>query len=123
MTRLSTFNTDRVSSIDRGVAGNKPDGTSASGGSPASIPSGTAASLPDYTDAGAPDVFVNKPAGASPTGYSVTYSVGGGASNTQTVFPFKIVTGGAAVTFSLYANDTGLSRSSTDVESWNSLFL
>lgn len=123
MTRLSTFNTDRVSSTDRGVAGNKPDGTGATGGSPANLPAGSAAPLPTYTDAGTPKVQIHKPAGASATGYSVTYSIGGGGSLTATSFPFTITPATAATTFSLYANDTGLSRSSTDVESWNSLFL
>lgn len=123
MTRLSTSNTDRSVVKDRGVSGSQPDGTSATGGSPASVPAGTAAALPTYTDAGTPNITVHKPASASGSGYSVTYSIGGGASGTATLFPFTLAMGGPSVMFSLYAMDTGLARSSTDVESWNSLFL
>lgn len=121
--RLSKSNTDRIASKDRGVAGSKPDGTSASGGaSPAGTPAGTAASLPTYTDAGNPQININKPASAGAT-YSVTYSIAGGASLVATLFPFTINPGSDVTTFSLYAEESGFTRSPTDLQSWNSLFL
>lgn len=126
MSTANLTNSNFITSTDRAVAGNQPDGSTPSGGTTgAGGASGTQAPLPDYTSGGTTPVKINvlKPAGASASGYSVTYAIGGGAFATNYAFPFQLSMASVSQTFVLFANDTGKTQSAVDTESWNSLFL
>lgn len=125
--RLSSFNTDKVASTDRAVAGTQPDNTSPSGGgSPGGTPTNQA-ELPTYQNAGTVpyQVALGAPVGAGGA-YNVTVAnpTGGTWVTVQkNQFPYTLIMTNATTTFTLYAGDSDKTPSYPDTQSWNSLFL
>jgi hypothetical protein len=91
---------------------------------PPGMPSGIAPN-PGYGQGTSPNFYITAPSNA-PSGFTVLYSIGGGATMSHALNPggsFLVSTGGANVIITVQGTATGMSPSSVDQQSWNSLFL